>query len=174
LLNKLKVIALLLSVSLLSGCNGITGSGDSEVSMQSNASPTNTANVPTTNTTSVPTAKSENSSPVAGDVVRVARWSKDPNGPSMTARMVGTLATVNNCLVMNNKGSRPTLLIFPYHSGVWDDAKQTFTFESKVIGIGERIEVGGGTILDIDSFLKRTGKKYDVPDCGITDFFVVG
>jgi hypothetical protein len=171
LLNKLKVIALLLSVSLLSGCNGITGSGDSEVSMQSNASPANTTNVPTTNTTSVPTAKAENSPPVAGDVVRVARWSKDPNGPSMTARMVGTLATVNNCLVMSNKGAPPTLLIFPYHSGVWDDAKRTFTFNGKVIGIGEFIEVGGGTPPNLDH-LKQFG-KYDVPDCGINNFFQV-
>jgi hypothetical protein len=164
LLNKLKVIALLLLVSLLSGCNGTTGSGNSEVTMQSNS--------PLTNTTSIPTAKAENLPLIAGYAVRVARWSPNPNGVSMTARKVGKLAIINNCLVMSNKDAPPTLLIFPYRSGVWDGAKRTFTFEGKVIRIGERIEVGGGRILNLDSFLKRTG-KYNVPNCRITDSFMV-
>jgi hypothetical protein len=64
--NKLKVIALLLSVSLLCGCNGATGSGNSEVSMKSNA--------PAANTTNIPSAEAENPA-VAGGAVRVARWS---------------------------------------------------------------------------------------------------
>lgn len=168
--NNLKVIALLLLVFLLSGCNRTTGSGNSEVSMQSNAPPTNTTNVPTTNTPGVPTAEAENPPPAAGDAVRVARWSRDPNGPIMSALKVGTLAIVNNCLVMSNKDAAPTLLIFPYQNGVWDNTKRTFTYEGKVIGIGEHIEVGGGRILNFD-YLKSNG-KYDVPDCGITDFWV--
>jgi hypothetical protein len=132
--------------------------------MQSNSSATNTTNIPTT--------EAKNPSPAMGDAVRVARWSHNPNGDSMAARTVGTLAVVNNCLVISNKDAPPTLLIFPYDYGIWDDAKRTFTYEGKVIRIGETIEVGGGRILDLDSFLKRTGKKYDIPDCGTTDYWV--
>ncbi len=128
------------------------------------------SNGPPKNTTSVPIVKAENPSPTASEALRVARWSRNPNGPSMSARRVGTLAIFNNCLVMSNKDAPPTLLIFPYRSGVWDDAKRTFTHEGKVIGIGERIEVGGGSIQNFD-YLKANG-KYDVPDCGVTDFWV--
>jgi hypothetical protein len=125
-------------------------------------------NAPPTNTTSAPTAEAENSPPAAGDAVRVARWAKGQNWPSMAARLVGTLAVVNNCLVMSYEDAPPMLPIFPYGIGVWDDAKQTFTFKGKVIGIGETIEFGGGGI-DLDT-LKEDGIKYDVPDCGITNF----
>ena len=127
-------------------------------------------NAPPTNTTSIPTAEAENPPPVAGEAVRVARWSRNPNGLIMAALKVGTLAIVNNCLVMSNKDAPPTLLIFPYRNGVWDDAKRTFTYEGKVIGIGSPIKVGGGRIQNFD-YLKANG-KYDVPDCGITDFWV--
>jgi hypothetical protein len=162
--NNQLVCALLLLVSLLTACNGTTGSGNSEVSMPSNGPPTNT--------TSVPTAEAENSPPATGDAVRVARWSRNPNSASMLAVKVGTLAIANNCLVMNNKDAPPALLIFPYRSGVWDDAKRSFTYDGKVIGIGEPIKVGGGKIETLDE-LKQRG-KYEVPDCGITDFFLVG
>jgi hypothetical protein len=164
LLNNLKFIALLLAVSLLYGCNGTTGSSNSEVGMQSNG--------PTTNTTNVPIAKPENPSPAAGDTVRIARWAKERNWPSMTALNVAKLGIVNNCLVLTNEDSSPTLPIFPYYDGVWDEAKRTFTYEGKVIRIGETIRVGGGTITDIDDFLKRAEVKYYVPDCGITNFWV--
>jgi hypothetical protein len=157
--NKLTVIALLLSVSLLFGCNGMTGSGSQETTMQNNGQPANT--------TSFPTAEAK----TTGDAVRVARWSRDPNGPSMLAPLVATLGIANNCLVMTNKGFPPTLLIFPYGSGVWDDAKRSFTYKGKVIGIGESIRVGGGTISNLD---RLKGVKYDVPDCGkIGSLFLV-
>jgi hypothetical protein len=159
--NKLKFIASLLSVSLLSGCNGTTGSGNAEVGMQSNAPPTNTG--------TVPTAKPENPTPATGDAVRVARWSRHPNGPVPLAPLKGRLAVVNNCLVTNDSKGNPILLIFPYDRGVWDDAKQTFTFEGKVIKIGEPIELTGGSIQNLDD-LKAFG-KYDVPDCGANYFF---
>jgi hypothetical protein len=162
LLNNLKVIALLLSVSLLSGCNGTTDSGIQETTMQGNGQPANTTTVPTTG--------AENPTPSTGDAVRVARWSRNPNGPIMAARNVGTLAVVNNCLVTSHKSAPPTLLIFPYNRGVWDDTKRTFTYEGKVIRLGETIEVGGGRIQNFD-YLKDNG-KYDVPDCGTTDFWV--
>jgi hypothetical protein len=129
------------------------------------------SNGPPKNTTSVPTAEAENPPPATGDAVRVARWSRNPNSATMLAVQAGTLAIANNCLVMNNKGAPPTLLIFPYRSGVWDDAKRTFTFKGKVIGIGEPIKVVGGSIQNLDD-LKATG-KYDVPDCGITNLFLV-
>jgi hypothetical protein len=163
--NKLKVIDLLLLVSLLSGCNGVTGRSGWETTMQGNGQPANA--------TSVPTSKPDNSSPSVGNTVRVARWSKDPKGGSLLALQRGTLGIVNNCLVMNDndKNAPPTLLIFPYDNGVWDDAKQTFTFEGKVIKIGEPIKVGGGSIQDLDQ-LKAYG-KYDVPNCGISNFFQV-
>ncbi len=161
--NKLKVIAVLLPISLLSGCNGTTGSSNSEVSTQSSAPPTNTANVPTT--------EAETPSPATGGAVRVARWSKKPNVGNMLAPLGGTLAIANNCLVRNSQDGRPTLLIFPYGIGVWDDAKQTFTHDGKVIRIGETIEVVGGTISNPE-FLKANG-KYDVPNCGITSLFLV-
>ena len=139
--------------------------------MQSNAPPTNTTNAPTTNTTSIPTAEAENPSPATGYAVRVARWSRDPNGLSMLAPLVATLGIANNCLVMTNKDFPPTLLIFPYGSGVWDDAKRSFTYKGKVIGIGESIRVGGGTIPNLD---RLKGVKYDVPDCGkIGSLFLV-
>lgn len=125
--------------------------------------------VPPNNTTSVPTTKADNPSPATGNAVRVARWSA--TGPSMLAVKVGTLGIANNCLVMNNKDAPPTLLIFPYRSGVWDDAKRSFTYDGKVIGIGEPLSVSGGRIQNLD-YLKETG-KYEVPDCGITDFFLV-
>ncbi len=129
------------------------------------------SNSPPTNTTSVPTAKAKNPSPATGEAVRVARWTRNPDTLSMLAPLKGTLAIANNCLVMNNKDARPTLLIFPYRSGVWDDAKRAFTFEGKVIGIGKPIEVGGRFIPNLD-YLKAYG-KYDVPDCGINNFFQV-
>ncbi|WP_404787485.1 hypothetical protein [Altericista sp. CCNU0014] len=159
--NKLKVIALLLPVSLLSGYNGATGSGNSKASMQSNG--------PLTNTTSIPPAEARIPSRSAGNLVRVARWSA--NGPSMLAVKKGVLAVVNNCLVMSNMGAPPTLLIFPYRTGVWDNAKRSLSYNGKVTRIGEPIGVGGGKIKTLDE-LKQSG-KYEVPDCGITDFFLV-
>jgi hypothetical protein len=126
-------------------------------------------NAPPTNITNAPTAKAENSPPATVDVVRVARWSRDPNGPVPLAPLNGRLAIVNNCLVTHDSKDNPILLIFPYDRGVWDDAKQTFTFEGKVIGIGEPIELTGGSIQNLDD-LKAFG-KYDVPDCGANYFF---
>jgi hypothetical protein len=162
--NKLKVIALFLSVSLLSGCNGTTGSGNQETTMQGNGQPANT--------TTVPTAKPENPTPATGDAVRVARWSKDPRSASFLAPLGGTLAIANNCLVMSNKDAPPTLLILPYSSGAWNDAKRTFTtHDGKVIAIGKPIKVVGGTIPNLD-FLKGFA-KYDVPDCGMSWLFLV-
>jgi hypothetical protein len=161
LLNNLKVIALLLAVSLLSGCNGTTGSSIQETTMQSNGQPENT--------TTVPTAGAKNPTPATSDSVRVARWWPNPKGARMVAAGRGTLGVVNNCLVAN-PGSHPRLLIFPYGSGVWDEAKQTFTYQEKVIRIGETIFFGGGSI-DLNT-LKEAGIKYDVPDCGVTDLFL--
>jgi hypothetical protein len=102
--------------------------------------------------------------------VRVARWW--PKGMFPLAPLKGQLAVFNNCLVMegSNKDVPPMLPIFPDGIGVWDDTKQTFTFKGKVIGIGEPIEAGGGSI-DLDT-LKKSGIKYDVPDCGTTDFWL--
>jgi hypothetical protein len=162
LLNNLKIIALLLSVSLLFGCNGTTGSGIQETTVQGNGQPANT--------TTVPTAGAENPTSATGDSVRVARWWPNPKGGRMVAAGRGTLSVVNNCLVITHEDSSPTLPIFPYDSGVWDDAKQTFTYGGKVIRIGETIFFGGGRI-ELDT-LKENGIKYDVPDCGMTDFFL--
>jgi hypothetical protein len=124
-----------------------------------------------TNTTSIPTAEAKNPPSATGDALRVARWSKDPKGGSLLAPLKGPLDIANNCLVMNHKGVGSTLLIFPYHSGVWDSAKRTFTYEGKVIGIGKPIQVGGRFIPNLD-YLKAYG-KYDVPNCGINNFFQV-
>jgi hypothetical protein len=157
LLNNKLICALLLLISLLTACNGITGSGNSEISMQSNGPPTNT--------TSAPTAEPENPTPATGNAVHVARWSKKPNVGNMLAPLGGTLAIANNCLVRNSQDGRPTLLILPYGIGVWDDAKQTFTHDDKVIRIGETIEVVGGTISNPE-FLKANG-KYDVPNARV-------
>lgn len=131
--------------------------------MQSNSSDINTTNIPTT--------EAENSPPATGDAVRVARWSRNPNWPAPLAPMRGQLAIVNNCLVIQDQDGRTTLPIFPYDKAVWDDAKRTFTFGDKVIGIGETIEAGGRPIHNLDD-LKAYG-KYDVPDCGINAFFQV-
>jgi hypothetical protein len=161
LLNKLKVIALLLLASWLSGCNQTIGSGGQETITQGNDQ--------SANTTSVPTTKAENPTPATGDSVRVARW-WPPSRARMAAAGRGTLGVVNNCLVITYKDSSPTLPIFPYDSGVWDDVKQTFTHRGKVIRIGETIFFGGGSI-DL-STLKEAGIKYDVPDCGVTDLFL--
>jgi|GEM_PF-6828053 len=128
------------------------------------------SNSPPTNITSSPTAEAKTPPPATGNAVRVARWSKDPNGGSLLAPLKGTLAIVNNCLVQDRDG-RNTVLIFPYNRGVWDGAKQTFTYEGKVIRIGEPIRVGGRFIENLDQ-LKAYG-KYDVPDCGINNFFQV-
>jgi hypothetical protein len=161
LLNNQKTIALFLSVSLLYGCNGTIGNGIKQTTVQGNGQPENT--------TTVPTAGVENPTPGMGDAVRVARW-----WPQSRARMAaagrGTLSVVNNCLVITYKDSSPTLPIFPYDSGVWDDVKQTFTHGGKVIRIGETIFFGGGSI-DLNT-LKEAGIKYDVPDCGVTDLFL--
>jgi hypothetical protein len=90
----------------------------------------------------------------------------------MLAPLKAPLAIVNNCLVVKvNDASPSTLVIFPDDSGVWDDAKRTFTFKGKVIRIGELIEGMGGSIQNLD-WLKKYG-KYDVPDCGINSFFVL-
>jgi hypothetical protein len=154
LLNKLTVIALLLSVSLLSGCNETTGSGNSEIGMQSNATPT----------TSIPTIMAKNSPPAAGDPVRVARWSQSEHRVGMDVMLTGTLAISNNCLVVTTLDSAPMLLIFPYGVGVWDDAKQTLTLDGKVMRIGETIRLRGGPITSFD--VVKEAKYYD-PGCGI-------
>jgi hypothetical protein len=161
LLNNQKAIALFLSVSLLYGCNGTTDSGIQETTMKGSGQ--------TANTTTVPTAKAKNPTPTTGDAVRVARW-WPPSRARMAAAGRGTLGVVNNCLVITYKDSSPTLPIFPYDSGVWDDVKQTFTHRGKVIRIGETIFFGGGSI-KLDT-LKENGIKYDVPDCGVTDLFL--
>jgi hypothetical protein len=124
-----------------------------------------------TNTTSIPAAEVKNPPSATGDALRVARWSKNPDTLSPLAPLKGPLAIANNCLVMNHKGFGSTLLIFPHDSGVWDDAKRTFTYYGKGIGIGKPIEVGGMFIENLD-YLKAYG-KYDVPDCGINKFFQV-
>jgi hypothetical protein len=130
------------------------------------------SNSPATNTTNIPTTEAENPSPAVSDAVRVARWSRNLDGPAPLAPLKGRLAIVNNCLVIqNHQGDPPTLLIFPYDNGVWDDAKRTFTFGGKVIRIGEFIEVTGGSIKNRDH-LKAFG-KYDVPDCGTNNLFQV-
>jgi hypothetical protein len=162
LLNNLKVIALLLSISLLYGCNGTTGGGSQETTMQGSGQPENISTVPTT--------EAENSPPTTDDAVRVARWWPNPKGGRMAAAGRGTLGVLNNCLVITHKGYPPTLPIFPYDGGVWDDAKQTFTYGGKVIRIGETIFFGGGSI-ELDT-LTENGIKYDVPDCGLTDLFL--
>jgi hypothetical protein len=163
LLNNQLVCALLLLVSLLTACSGTNGGGNTEVSMQSNG--------PLTNATSVPTAKANNPPLSAVNGVRVARWSRDPRGPIPSIPLsVVTLGIVNNCLVIINKDAPPTLPIFPYHNGVWDDAKRTFTYEGQVVRVGESIKVGVWSIQNFD-YLKANG-KYDVPDCGTTNFVV--
>jgi hypothetical protein len=164
--NKPKVIALLLSFSLLSGCNKTAGGGIQETTMQGN-------DEPPSNTTSVPSTEAGNSPPATGDAVRVARWAKNPNWGSQLAPNIGQLSIANNCLVISKQDAPPTLLIFPYGSGVWDGTKQTFTFEGKVIRIGESIAVYGGPIDNLDALVRGDVKKYDVPDCGTTDFYVV-
>jgi hypothetical protein len=161
-LNNQLVRALLLLVSLLTACHGTTGASNTEVNMQSNSPPTNI--------TSSPTAEAKTPPPATGKAVRIARWSKDPNGGSLPPLVV-PLAIVNNCLVTKYKDTPPTVLIFPYNSGVWDDAKRTFTYYGKVIKIGEPITVGGRSIQNLAQ-LKKYG-KYDVPDCGINSFFQV-
>jgi hypothetical protein len=156
LLNNQLFRALLLLVSLLTACHGTTGGG-------------NTSNSPSTNTPSIPTAKAKNPPSPTGNAVRVARWSKDPNGGSLLVPLDGTLAIVNNCLVMKEKDLSTTVLVFPYYKGVWNGAKRTFTYHGKVIRIGEPIHVGGAFLQTLDK-LKEYG-KYDVPDCGINSFF---
>lgn len=157
--NNQLACALLLLVSLLTACNGTTDSGRPEASIRSKGLPT----------ASTPTVEADDPSLSAGNVVRVARWSA--NGPSMLALKEGILAVVNNCLVMNNMDAPPTLLIFPYRIGVWDDAKRSLSYDGKVIKIGEPLKVGGGKIETLDEL--KQGGKYEVPDCGITDFFLV-
>jgi hypothetical protein len=162
LLNNQLVSFLPLLVSLLSACNGTTGGGNPEVSVQSNA--------PSTNTTSIPTPNAENLPPATGDAVRVPRWSRDPKAPVLLAPLTIRLAIVNNCLVgQNNPGDPPALVLFPYDKGVWDDTTRTFTFGDQVIRIGEFIELTGGSLQNFDE-LKVHGKYY-VPDCGANYFF---
>ena len=123
------------------------------------------------NITSVSAAEVKNPSPATSDAVRVARWSRNPTTPSMLAVIEGPLTIANNCLVMKYENAPPTLLIFSYRSGVWDGAKQTFTYYGKVIRIGEPIKVGGGRTKNLN-YLKANG-KYNIPNCGMTDWFVV-
>ncbi len=154
--------ALLLLVSLLTPCPSATGGDNRSVNMQSNSPPTNT--------TSIPTAEAKTPPPATGNAqVRVARWSKDPKSGSLLAPLTGSLAIVNNCLVVKYGGVNTTVVVFPYNSGVWNDTKRTFTYQGKVIRIGEPISVGGRFLQNLDR-LKEYG-KYDVPDCGINSFF---
>jgi hypothetical protein len=133
--------------------------------MQSNATPTPTP--------SIPTAMANNSPPAVGDAVRIARWSQ-PQSPTRTgwdAQLSGTLAIFNNCLVATTSASSPTLLIFPYENGVWDDAKQTFTYDGNVMRIGETIHLRGGTLSSFE-WLKEAGQKYYDPGCGIKSLWL--
>lgn len=164
MLNNLKVIALLLLVSLLTACDGTTGGGNRSVNMQSNSPPTSTL--------SIQTAEAKTPPPATGKAVRVARWSGNPKLNNAFGPLPVPLAIVNNCLVSKfNGSSAATVLIFPYDSGVWDDAKRTFTYHGKVVRMGEGITIYGESIQNPDT-LRRYG-KYDVPDCGINNFFQV-
>jgi hypothetical protein len=127
------------------------------------------SNSPPTNTPSIPTAEAKNPPPPTGNAVRVARWSKNPKSGSLLVPLDGTLAIVNNCLVVKYWDVYTTVVVFPYHKGVWNSAKRTFTYQRKVIRIGEPISVGGQFLQNLDR-LKKYG-KYDVPDCGINSFF---
>jgi hypothetical protein len=127
------------------------------------------SNNPPTNTPSISAAEAKTPPPATGKAVRVARWSRNPKGPAPLAPLNGTLAIVNNCLVVKHWGDNTTVVVFPYYSGVWNDAKRTFTYQGKVIRIGEPISVGGRFLQNLDR-LKEYG-KYDVPDCGINSFF---
>ncbi len=124
--------------------------------MQSNSPPTNTP------------AEAKNPPLATGNAVRVPRWSKDPESPSPLLGLEGTLAIVNNCLVVKQKLGN-TVVVFPDYKSVWDGAKRTFTYERKAIRIGEPISVIGQSLQNLDE-LKDYG-KYDVPDCGINSFF---
>jgi hypothetical protein len=127
------------------------------------------SNNPPTNTPSIPAAEAKTPPPATGKAVRVARWSRNPKGPAPLLPLNGSLAIVNNCLVVKEKDLSTTVVVFPYNSGVWNDAKRTFTYQGKVIRIGEPISVGGQYLQNLDK-LKEYG-KYDVPDCGINSFF---
>ncbi len=129
------------------------------------------SNSPPTNTPSIPTAEAKTPPSATGKAVRVARWSKNPKWGNLLVPLKGTLAIVNNCLVVKYPNLRTTVLVFPYYKGVWNGAKRTFTYEGKVIRIGEPISVGGAFLQNLDK-LKEYG-KYDVPDCGINSFFQV-
>ena len=155
---------MLLWLSLLTPCPSATGGDNRSVNMQSNSPPTNTP--------SIPTAEAKTPPPATGKAqVRVARWSKKPKSASLLAPLDGPLAIVNNCLVMKHVAFHTTVLVFPYNRGVWNNAKQTFTFDGKVIRMGEPIFVGGQFLQNLDK-LKEYG-KYDVPNCGINRFFQV-
>ncbi len=161
MLNNQLFRAMLLSLSLLTPCPAATGGDNRSVNMQSNNPPTNTP--------SIPTAEAKTPPPATRNAVRVARWSRNPKLPTPVALLNGTLAIVNNCLVVKHKDLSATVVVFPYGRGVWNDAKRTFTYEGKVIRIGEPISFGGGYLQNLDR-LKEYG-KYDVPDCGINGFF---
>jgi hypothetical protein len=161
LLNNQLFSAFLLPLSLLISCQGTTGGGNTKVNMQSNNPPTNTP--------SIPAAEAKTPPPATGKAVRVARWSRNPKLPAPLAPLNGTLAIVNNCLVVKYGDVNTTVVVFPYRNAVWNDAKRTFTYEGKVIRIGEPISLTGQYLQNLDR-LKEYG-KYDVPDCGINGFF---
>jgi hypothetical protein len=85
----------------------------------------------------------------------------------------GRLTIADNCLAVKVPGVGLMLPIFPYSMGIWDDAKQTFTHNGKVISIGDPIRIVGGTIPSPAHYFKGT-TKYDVPDCGLGFFLVDG
>jgi hypothetical protein len=156
LLNNQLFRALLLLVSLLTACHGTTGGG-------------NTSNSPSTNTPSIPTAKAKNPPSPTGNAVRVARWSRNPEGPALLVPLDGPLAIVNNCLVVKDDDVHTTVVVFPYRNAVWNDATRTITYYGNVIKIGSPISLSGRFLQNLDR-LKEYG-KYDVPDCGINSFF---
>jgi hypothetical protein len=124
--------------------------------------------------------------PVAASVREVETDMTDPRSPagpriatyrperppgsvasSATARLEGTLALVDDCLVI--AGGSPVQPVFPEGSVRWEDGR--LIFKGAAYPIGSRIVVGGGGIGNESDYAARPGVS--VPACGAASLFIV-
>lgn len=124
------------------------------------------------------TAEAKNSvkSAVMPPPPMIARWqgpdlgsATRPPSPQLSAITRGKLAVFRNCLVLLTGGSTPIVPIFPYGTGEWDSASQTFRHNGKSYHIGDDISLGGGMApTNPGQYLG----KHELPDCGVDAFWI--
>lgn len=89
-----------------------------------------------------------------------------------TARLIGTLAEADGCLVIANDGGPSIQPVFPEGGARWDDTTRRLIFDGAAYPIDSKIAVGGGGVGDEVGFATRSDMS--IPTCRGARLFIVG